>query len=270
MSRILVPFDFSENAQRALLQAYLIAVENKSEVEVLLVVNDQVRKQYQRHPLPDTEQELKAMLASAVAAVREKLIVGYEVTMLTIKESVLVVAAIIQHVLDTKPTLVVMGTHGWSGISDKLLGSNTSSLINHALFPILAVPHSSTPAILRDGLAAVQWNELPKHLPAVEKWAEWMNAHIEVVSFSAVPEAENSVKLEEVNNHPKVTIAGLAKPIDSLSMAENIAEYAAANEQSFCLTFVHQRNWFEKLFDSSISEKVSGMISIPLLAVPIN
>ncbi len=268
MSSILVPFDFSENAIRALQQAFLLADTTGSTVEVLHITNVNVAREYPKSWGEESidEAQLHVHLEAVVMEHKGNSTAGITIT---IKESTLVSGGIISYLLDTKPTLAVMGTHGWSGLVDKLLGSNTSSLITHAIFPVMAVPPHWTPAPLTKGIANVELKNLSSLMPALEQWAAFLHTPVEVIEFSAVPEVEEDATVTPTPGSD-VVISGVAKLMDDLTLAENIAEYTSAQDGAYAIMFVHERKWFEKIFSGSISEKVSGIIEAPLLALPLN
>lgn len=269
MARLLVPFDFSPNAERALDQALYLAASNGASIEVLHITNSHVVKEYPK-TWPHGEAAsafVKGELSKAVTArVAATKVAGLTLE-LVVKESVLITGGIISHVLETKPDLLVMGTHGLTGITDKWFGSNTSSLINHALFPIMAVPPAFTPAPLEKGIANIQLRELEAQLPKLEKWATFMGTPIEVIQFSALPAVDAPASVKP-SAESRISITGILKTNDDLSLAENIAQFASAQQHAYCIMFVHERTWFEKIFDGSISEKVTGVIKVPLLALP--
>lgn len=268
MSSILVPFDFSENAIRALQQAFFLADTTGSTVEVLHITNVNVAREYPKSWGTENidEAQLRAQLEAVVKEHKGNSGAGITIT---IKESTLVSGGIISYLLDTKPTLAVMGTHGWSGLADKLLGSNTSSLITHAIFPILAVPPHWVPAPLTKGIANVELKNLSSLLPALEQWAAFLHTPVEVIEFSAVPEVEEDSAVTPAPGS-NVVISGVVRLMDDLTLAENIAQYTSAQEGAYAIMFVHERKWFEKIFSGSISEKVSGIIEAPLLALPLS
>ncbi|MGV3766498.1 MAG: universal stress protein [Chitinophagaceae bacterium] len=268
MSSILVPFDFSENATRALQQAFFLADATGADLEVLHITNVNVAREYPKSWGEEGIGETQ-LYAHLEAIVKEnKSTDGVEIT-ITVKESTLVSGGIISYLLDTRPTLAVMGTHGWSGLADKLLGSNTSSLITHAIFPVLAVPPHWEPAPLTKGIANVELKNLGALLPTLEQWAAFLHTPVEVIEFSAVPEVEEDAPVTPAPGS-NVVISGVVKLIDDLTLAENIAQYTSAQEGAYAIMFVHERKWFEKIFSGSISEKVSGIIEAPLLALPLS
>jgi universal stress protein A len=50
------------------------------------------------------------------------------------------VQEIVKRAKDTSADLIVMGTHGRSGLAHALLGSNAERVIQHAPCPVLIVP----------------------------------------------------------------------------------------------------------------------------------
>ncbi|HEY8389062.1 MAG TPA: universal stress protein [Parasegetibacter sp.] len=268
--QILVPFDFSENAVRALDQALVIAQHSGATVDVLHITNQAVMKEYpaewhyDKPNLNSLEERVQNQIRARVEQLSGTELVSVKIT---VKESVFISGGVISHMLHTRADLLLMGTHGMSARMEKILGSNTSSIINHALFPVMAIPSKWKAIRIKTIVAAVELTNLNKLAETLKSWAKKLGAHLKVVEFSIVPEVELSDTYVGDTGIPAADIS-IVKSDPDLSLAKNITQYTASFHDAVCAMFVHERTFFEKIFDSSISEKVSGMINIPLLALP--
>ena len=142
---ILVPIDLSEHSRKALACAADLGVCFHSRLVVLTVIED-------RFPYPDlfsfdhpTEDFYKVMRERAHQELKKlvehlphiKAQADLYVTRGHPAEKIVEVAA------REKADLIVMGTHGTSGLSHALLGSVTDKVLHRAPCPVLVVRHSA-------------------------------------------------------------------------------------------------------------------------------
>jgi nucleotide-binding universal stress UspA family protein len=138
--RILVPIDFSEHADLVIEWAHHLASEHASQLILLHVYHLPVEfQQLEGAYLPpdfwanvkkEAEQTLRRYIAklgeqgfNAEAVVRE----GYPATV------------IVDEAVAQKADLIVIGTHGLSGLKHLLLGSIAERVVQKAPCPVLAV-----------------------------------------------------------------------------------------------------------------------------------
>jgi universal stress protein A len=140
--RILAPTDFSVPARAALIYAAALAEKFASELIVLHVVQDLAIF------LPDAVTVTPVALPPAeemTAAVREgitRFIQNSNLAGRTIREEVregTPHAEIVEFAREAGVDLIVMGTHGRSGLSHMLLGSVTEKVVRTAPCPVLTV-----------------------------------------------------------------------------------------------------------------------------------
>lgn len=274
MANILVPFDFSANAISALDQALHMAKSKGWTIEVLHILNFKAAHDYPEEWKIDPhhvdfgaiEAKLAEIVAERSAACCDEIAPAVSTT---VRESVMINGGIINHMLENKADLIVMGTHGASNAMERFWGSNTSTMINHSLFPIMAVPREWHPVVLEEILAAISLKEAKAFLPKLVEWAKWLNVKAEVISLTSVPEADQDEMEAAVQAYPEVT-AHLVPKKDDLPMWKNLVNYTAHRKTATLLMFVHERSVFDKLFNYSITSRVADGIQIPLLAIPAN
>jgi universal stress protein A len=146
--RILVPVDFSDHSKTTISYAKLIAVKNDSTLYVLHVFQapDYVVTPYTRRA--QNSAEIRAQVSAAEQDARENLeILRQELLERGVKTEVILrigypfeeIVLVANHL---KVDLIVIGSHGRSGISRLLLGSTTERVVQHADCPVLVVKGS--------------------------------------------------------------------------------------------------------------------------------
>lgn len=140
MKTILVPFDFSLPSIEALKFAAILAGKDKARVELIHAVELPVL--YESSVATTFEQEY---MKDQKAAALKKL--NNEIARWTKQNDRItadvqfggIVTVIERAIKDTKASLVVMGTHGASGIKEYTIGSNTEKVVRNSTVPVIAV-----------------------------------------------------------------------------------------------------------------------------------
>jgi nucleotide-binding universal stress UspA family protein len=141
LNRVLCPVDFSDHSRRALRHAMAIARRNASRLSVLHVetlTNELTRGDavlyvpFRASP----EDELRAFVDGT------KRTDFVDVT--TMVRSGDAAESILDQARHDASDLIVMGTHGRSGLARLVLGSVTEQVLRHAGCPVLTIPPSAT------------------------------------------------------------------------------------------------------------------------------
>lgn len=137
--RILVPVDFSDASKRALSTALGLAGELGAEIKVIHI--HQVQTQYMIEgglyaPELDEDELMEKRKKELDKFVEEH---QRDVSLSKEVRAGLPEREILQIAREFKADLIVMGTHGRTGLSHLLLGSVTENVLRHAEAPILSV-----------------------------------------------------------------------------------------------------------------------------------
>lgn len=163
--------------------------------------------------------------------------------------------------------LIVMGTHGASGLKKVVLGSNTTTMIEVSPVPVLAVPEHAEFKSLRSVVYASDLRSLPKELKILIPYAEKFNATIHLVHVA--PVKKNIAGLEE--KMETAVQQGGYKKVVSIVLADNdvddaIEQYVIVNKPDLLVMFTHDPTFYEKLFDRSFTRRMAFHSKVPLLA----
>ncbi len=134
--RILLPTDGSDAGDRAVDQALGLARETGAALHVLFVVED---IPYAPEMMDDkVEAQLRAIGEEALESIRERADEAGVEVVAALREGV-PHTSILNYIDDEACDLVVMGTHGRSGLDRYLLGSVTERVVRTASVPVLTV-----------------------------------------------------------------------------------------------------------------------------------
>ena len=142
-ARILVPMDFSTHSEMALRHATALAKQSGGSVELLHVMDDPVMSDVWSSEvyvpnLPELREKLLANAEARLAAYRES--IGNEgVPIVTTVRSGQAAHMIVDYVKAAGSDLVVMGTHGRTGLPRLFLGSVAERVVGLSPCPVMTV-----------------------------------------------------------------------------------------------------------------------------------
>jgi len=142
IARILCPVDFSDSAEHAMRYAAGLAGTFNAELTLVHVIAPVVSALPGETALPDT---LQADIEELTAACRERLEhLAAQLTSegLTVRQQVLngvPFVEIVRYARDAASELIVMGTHGRTGLGHLLIGSVAERVVRRAPCPVLTV-----------------------------------------------------------------------------------------------------------------------------------
>ena len=147
ISRILVPVDFSPHANRAVRYAVTLAAQFNARVELLHVVEDPFVSGVWSSELymPSMPELLSTLTAKAGLRLGD--------LKATLPTTIVADAAVVvghpketipDHARDGRFDLIVMGTHGRSGLSHLVMGSVAERVVRKAPCPVLTVREPDT------------------------------------------------------------------------------------------------------------------------------
>jgi len=138
MKKILVPTDFSKNADNALLYAIHLANHFEAEVELLHAYDAITTTGSLMNILEYVRENADRDLSRTIKKFSEHLSYGTKLTGRTLQSNA--VDAILGAGRSKDVDLVVMGTQGASGIKKVVFGSTTEAVMQKVKAPLLAIP----------------------------------------------------------------------------------------------------------------------------------
>ena len=281
MKKILVPTDFSPNANKAL--GFAIEIASSAGAAITLVnVNTLVQSPFRektplekKYQLP-MEQAVQLELDETCKNIRDAMHI--EVTALTYGGHVL--NSLILAVEESKADMIVMGTLGDSGFKEKLIGSVTAAIIGKVNIPVLAVPLLSEWVVPKNIVLAVNhFDEDPENAKPVFELAHLFYSKVTVAVFTdedtavAVDYIESSRGIlsywQELESRYKDTRVESGR-LYGHKFDDAIDEYIEVNEVDLLAMFTHKRSFVEGILNKSLTKKMSYHTNIPLLSIPVN
>ena len=176
---------------------------------------------------------------------------------------------ILEEVGETQPDLIIMGRHGYTGLTRLLMGSVTARVIGHSSCNVLVVPQEAPLSFKRllvasDGspFSEAAWTE-------ALSLAKTMGSDLIGVSVAAsdrdIPAATKVVRtLEEAASQQGLaldTMIPMGRP------EEGIVKAADFKNASLIIVGSHGRTGLKRLLMGSVAERVIGDAKCPVLVV---
>jgi len=272
MKNILVPTDFSDGAFNALVHAVQIAQQFDAMIHavhafaipptgtaLMVDLTDILRK--------NSEEEL-AVLKKRIEAIPTggKVRLSYEAHHGTVID-------VINRAVEThQADIVIMGTQGASGITEKWLGTNTAAAARNVNVPLIAIPVDSPFRPFKNVLFATDF-KVVKNSRALNFVAKIAKAYESHLRFLHVRKDNEKSELEESDAFKSQMRDIFSKSdlkfsfiIDS-KIDHGIEEALTLHPAELLITVRHEYGFFEGLFRSSVSQKLINHAAMPILII---
>lgn len=269
MKNILVPTDFSETANAAAEVAATIAKKTNSTIYLLHVVNllefgdeDEVSKKLFVMKL--VKKKMDALIA-------QPFFEGVNVVIALQFE--LIYEQIWKHAKQHDIDLIVMGTHGISGISDMFLGSNTQKVVRMAECPVLTVKGKPEKFDFSNIVFASDFSaEAEKVFWKITELAKVYDSKIHLVRVCSASDFE-------LTDNAVERMEGFAKKAHLKNYTVNVynAKHIESGIVKFCNSIkaglisigAHGRTGWDMLVIGSKAENIVNHSNIPILSIQI-
>lgn len=267
MKKILVPTDFSPNAQKALNYAIQLAKKMDGEIFLIHTVESKLTEEDALNAQDKLTERATSIQEISKVKVTERIFYG--IPLYSIE------AAISEFNID----LVVMGTLGNAAFKGKIFGSKTASVIGKSPVPVLAIPLLGEWKVPNKILVAInRFDEKETLLLPAIKLSRLFSASLQVFIFTDTDDdyvedyKEHEKKITLYRNQLKQTYKDIeiqAVHLAGKRFKENVQEWIVSNNIDIMVMLTHKKNIIESIFSGSMTKKMSYNIDIPLMAIPV-
>lgn len=278
MKKLLVPIDFSPTANSAI--EFAVKTAKIFPAEVTLLHSYEVNSGFSADYYAGNR-EFNLMMLSDIEKrldkAREKIKDLYDERVETFISTYSLNDSINKAVEEKHIDMIVMGTLGASGIKEKLWGSHTSGLIGKTETPVLVVPHDYEWKKPRKVLFATKrFEKDPGIINFIFELSGLYMANVQVAVFTdeddekAGTYIDNSKKIEEYeaylkdncheNNLTSVHLTGE-------NFKETVEQYIKEHDIDLLVMVTYNTGFLDRLFNRSMTEKMSFQTKIPLLVL---
>lgn len=273
MKRILVPSDFSPQAENALKVAVQMAKKHDSEIFLLhsLEMPLHLANTGTTGAMPEALFFIKLAEKKFEERLKKPYLKDIKVTQ-TIGHGEIyddISAAVAENNID----LVVMGSHGASGFKEMFIGSNTEKVVRTSKIPVLVIKNEHKDFTINDFVFASDFsNECKKSFEKAQKFAKEVGAKIHLLyvntpaGFKTSPQAK--AIMEKFLTGTKAENYTLNVYNDT-SVEKGILNFAKESGAQLVGMSTHGRKGISHFFNGSISEDLVNHAKMPVITFKI-
>ncbi len=275
MKNILVPTDFSDQAEKALKVAAQLARRFDGEIYLLhmlelpLQLIDPVGGSSQN--LPEAIFFMKLAHQRFNKIMKEPYLEGIKVHETV--EFHRAFEGIMEIGKEKKCDLIVMGSHGTSGFQEMFIGSNTEKVVRHSEIPVLVIKNEISDFAIDNFIFATDANpNNKKTLSKALKFAQTLGANLHLLfintpnDFVTSQEAHNRIKEFVGDLEPKVHQIHI---FNDISVEQGILNFANKFNAGLIGIATHGRKGIAHFFNGSISEDLVNHSTRPVVTFKI-
>lgn len=276
MKTILVPYDFSKEANYALDFASSLAKKTQNKLVLLHVIELPTPTSF------STQGEAGTMSHETANIFMVELIDKRKEQMRELEEEFKDAgftfetkmvfgnpfAGISKEIVDTEADIVVMGSKGSSGLEEVLIGSNTEKVVRTATCPVITIKTETSPDAIQTIVFASDFNAVPENVVARLKASlTAIDAELHLLKVNTPSMFEHSrISMEKMQSFATETGLNVSsmKVYNATSEEEGIVDYADDIEADMIAMATTGRTGFLHLLTGSIAEDVVNAATRPV------
>ena len=277
MKKIIVPIDFSKHSEYALKTAVLFAKKCKGTIYALHMLDLQ---EVSLSESPSFQQE-KAIFFLKMAEKRFQNFLQKEylqgVKVVPVIKHYKVFSEINTIAEEVNANLIIMGSHGASGLKEFFVGSNTEKVVRYANLPVLIVKNEVTNLEFSDIVLASDFSE--KCIPIFQKalkTLDFLNARLHLLyvnlptdDFKTTPEMDalaNVFLLKAEGNVDRLVNVNF---VCDRTIEKGILNFSNAIGADLIAMITRGRKGLMHIFGGSIAEDVANHSTLPIITFKI-
>lgn len=274
MKTILVPVDFSKNAENAL--KYAVQLAKKETYKIVLFHS----YHYNYSGIGDSPDLLmdqsifmQEMIEKRLKDLAEKTNKKEKISCEIENRQGLLSDTIEAVVKEKNIDLIVMGTQGATGFKEFFMGSNTARVISVVSCPVIAVPAKSTFKKIKKLVYATDYqtydiNALEQLLEIAKNFEASIDVlHVATGKYTHLEEIKRLEKFEEKVSKKIDTSKISFNFLFGTEVDELLEEYMDKSSISFLAVSTKHRNLIERIFGkSSVTKRIVNHTKVPLIA----
>ena len=273
MKNILVPTDFSPQAENALKVAAQLALKHGSEIYLLhsLEMPLSIGGANDKSNLPESLYFIKLAEKSFSEILEKPYLDNIDVhEAIGHNEIYHDINAIVEN---NKIDLVIMGSHGASGFKEMFIGSNTEKVVRTSTIPVLVIKNDHEIFEINDFVFASDFSDECKwSFNEAQKFAESTGAKIHLLFVNTPREFQTTAQANEtISNFIKgVEFSNFTINIyNDTSIEKGILQFAKDINAQLIGMSTHGRKGLSHFFNGSVSEDLVNHANMPVITFKI-
>ena len=169
--------------------------------------------------------------------------------------------------------MVIMGTHGATGLKKFFLGSNAVDVIENTSMPVLTVPSHCDFKAINNIAYCSDFNQIEDELKEVVNFAKSYNASVNVIHIAKDSAAPNLnvedpliKKWQVINGYDKINLH-VVQAGEKISVEEALKSLLSQIDADVLVMFHQQRNFWKSLFEKSTTAELVYEWTAPILTM---
>jgi nucleotide-binding universal stress UspA family protein len=273
MKRIIVPIDFSTYSEYALEMAANLAKKNNAEILALhmLEISETILTKGDEDLQLETIYFLKLAEKKFEDFLQKDFLDGVTVT--PIVKHFKVFSEVNDVAKEHNADLIVMGSHGASGLKEVFVGSNTEKVVRHANIPVLVIKHNPILMEFENVIFACDFSEesIASYIKAT-KTINSLGAKLHLIyvnlpgnHFKSSAEMEKRVSEFLIKADGNTDKINDVKYISDYTVEKGILNYANLVGADLIAVATHGRRGLAHFFEGSISEDIANHSTLPVM-----
>lgn len=273
MKKIIVPIDFSEYSEYALETAAMLAKKNKAEVLALHML--EMSEAILTRAGTDMQMETLFFLQLAEKKFKEFLNKDYlnNVKVTPIVKHFRVFSEVNDVAKEYGADLIVMGSHGASGIKEFFIGSNTEKVVRHSNIPVMVIKHNPILTDFEHVVFACDFSDdAVKPYINATKFFKKLGSKMHLIyvnlpneSFRSTLEMESKVNAFFKKAEGSLDHYNGVKFFSDYTIEQGILNYANIIGADLIALATHGRTGLAHFFEGSISEDIANHSVLPVI-----
>jgi nucleotide-binding universal stress UspA family protein len=277
MKKIIVPIDFSDHSENALKAAALFSQKVETEVYALHMLDIQEVNLSQSSEF--SQEKAIFFLKLAEERFKKFLQKSYlkDVKVIPIIKRYKVFSEINEIAKEINADLIIMGSHGATGLKEFFTGSNTEIVVRYSETPVLVIKNELNDVDFSDVVFATDFSE--ESIPAFKKILTslaFLNAEIHLL-FVNLPNEKflTTPEMDALVNNFLMTAEGHIERLINVnfvcakSVEKGILSFSNAVGADLIAVATHGRKGLSHIFSGSISEDISNHSTLPIMTYKI-
>lgn len=279
MKTFLVPSDFSKNATTALLYAIHLSYLMQAKIVVFHCYQVSFNVISEARSEEQTDLLIKKDIGIALQNLQTQVNNAYKelgittvpsTTSVGVEFNPLVVEKIIDVARKHQADVIVIGTHGASGLNKVFFGSNTSTMISKSDIPVLAIPENYSFEKIGTIALASDLEDPEDELNRVMPFVSAIGARLDIVHLDYEIDPFNGkeqrvVKLMEKNAYGKIRLVK-QKAVIEHTLLKQLRKYLDEQKPLWLVMFTKERSFWNKILLRSKTEDIANFMQLPLLS----
>ncbi|MCE9538133.1 MAG: universal stress protein, partial [Bacteroidetes bacterium] len=173
---------------------------------------------------------------------------------------------------EEKIDLIVMGVRGAGYLSEKLLGSITTTLIRKAKCPVLAINNKVLFKSIKKIVLACDYENIAiKSMDSIKEFIKLFDSKLYILNVSNEGELISPIKKTVAGTQLVNSFEGLTHSFDFVEnedIVEGINEFVYEYNADLIIMIPRKHTFFENIFQERNTKRMAFHTHIPLLALP--